>query len=53
MDLWIMKDEWRYVTMDDGEQSAIITLMIHSFKLSAGNWLEITHVSSLMVYNII
>ena len=48
MDLWIMKEEWRYVIMEAGEQSAIITLMIHSLVLSAGNWLEKMHVSSLI-----
>ena len=45
MDLWIMKEEWRYVIMEAGEQSAIITLMIHSLVLSAGNWLEKMHVA--------
>ena len=44
MDIWNMKEEWRYVTMDDGEQS-VMTHMVHSQILPAGNWLEIMHVS--------
>ena len=39
-----MKEEWRSVTMDAGEQSVLANLMVHSQVSSAGNWLEIMHV---------